>query len=101
MPSDRNLRFSYDAEDDLIDILEYTIQTWNEDRAESYRTIIYRACRELAEFPSLGRRRDDLGEGVRTYVVGQHVIIYRVSETELIVSRIIHVRRDIDQAFRD
>jgi toxin ParE1/3/4 len=101
MPSGRSLRFSYDAEDDLTDILEYTIQTWDEDRAESYRTTIYRVCRELADFPSLGRIRDDIGAGVRTYVVGQHVIIYRFSGTEFIVSRIIHVRRDINRAIRD
>ena len=101
MPSNRRLRLSHDADDDLADILEYTIQTWDEDRAESYKMTIYRACRELAEFPSLGRLRDDLGEGVRTYVVGQHVVVYRSSETDLIVSRIIHVRRDIERALRD
>jgi toxin ParE1/3/4 len=92
MTSNRKVRLSVDAEDDLTDILEYTIETWGQERAETYRSRLFQGFRDLADYPALGRTRNEFGLGTRDHIVGQHVIIYRFTDTELIVLRIVHVR---------
>jgi toxin ParE1/3/4 len=101
MTSSRKLRLSPEAEEDLTDILAYTIRTWGHEQAIAYRATLYRALGELVDFPSLGRARDEFGAGTRSHVAGQHVIIYRVTDDEIAVSRIIHVRRDIERELRE
>lgn len=98
MKSNRKLRLSSDAEEDLTDILAYTVRTWGQERAIAYKATLYRAFGELAAFPSLGRARNEFGAGTRSHVAGQHVIIYRATDDEIVVSRIVHVRRDIERA---
>lgn len=51
--------------------------------------------RRLAEFPELGRGRDELLRGVRSWVVGAYLIFYRVEATSLIVIRVLHGARDL------
>ena len=62
----------------------------------TYKAVIDRALRELTEFPNLGRARDEISPGLRSFPAGSHVIYYRVTETELIVTRIVHGSRDFE-----
>ena len=100
MTSGREIRLSQDAEDDLIDILAYSIANWGEARANAYKASLFKVFRELADFPALGRRRDEFGPGTRSLVSGRHVIVYRVTDDEIIVARIVHVRRGLDRLMR-
>jgi toxin ParE1/3/4 len=45
----------------------------------------------------MGRTRDDLSPGLRSYPVGDHIVFYRVTATELIVRRIVHGRRELER----
>ncbi|MGD0864412.1 MAG: type II toxin-antitoxin system RelE/ParE family toxin [Rhizomicrobium sp.] len=51
----------------------------------------------LASFPHLGRGRDDLRSGLRSYPAGQYVIIYRIEREDALILRVLHGRRDIDE----
>ena len=54
----------------------------------------------LSEYPYLGRSREsDLGEGRRSHVVGEYVIIYRVDDGDVSILRVAHGRRDIEALF--
>jgi toxin ParE1/3/4 len=56
----------------------------------------------LSEYPYLGRSREaDLGGGRRSYVVGEHVIIYRVEDGDVLILRVVHGRRDIEALFQE
>lgn len=44
----------------------------------------------------MGRARDEISPGLRSFPAGSHVIYYRVSDTELIVTRIVHGSRDVE-----
>ena len=81
-----------EAADDLRDLLQYSLQTWGRRQRDTYQALILRALRDLARFPGLGRNRDELGPGLRSHPVGQHVVIYAASDTELVV---VHGRRDL------
>ncbi len=54
----------------------------------------------LRENPFMGRRRDDLRPGYRSFPVGDYVVIYRLAgKEEILVLRIIHGSRDIPSLF--
>ncbi len=51
----------------------------------------------LAGHPYLGRRRDDdLRPGLRSFPVGEYVIIYRIEEADVLILHVLHGRRDIE-----
>jgi toxin ParE1/3/4 len=99
MQSSRRLFFKPDADADLESILQYTLQTWGDDRMRAYSARIFAALDELSTFPNIGKRRDDLRPGLLSYLAAQHIVFYVASEDELTVHRIIHSRRDADAEF--
>jgi toxin ParE1/3/4 len=50
----------------------------------------------LAAHPHIGRRRDDLRPGQRSFPVDDYVIIYRVQDDDVLILHVLHGRRDID-----
>ncbi len=54
----------------------------------------------LARQPYIGRRRDaDLRAGVRSFVVGDYVIAYRVDGDNVLILRVLRGSRDIEALF--
>jgi toxin ParE1/3/4 len=91
----RRLVLSPRASDDLDDILLYTEQQWGNEQREQYQQGLLDGLNQLLTFPFLGKERPDYEPGARSIQIEHHVAIYRVSETEVLISRIVHVRRDI------
>ncbi|HJU19333.1 MAG TPA: type II toxin-antitoxin system RelE/ParE family toxin [Stellaceae bacterium] len=50
----------------------------------------------LSQYPRLGRARDDLRPGLRSYPAGEYVIIYVIDGADVVILRVLHGRRDID-----
>jgi toxin ParE1/3/4 len=83
------------AETDFEDILVYTRGQWGAKQADTYATAIRAALREIAAYPEIGRPRDDLRVGLRSFLVQQHhFILYRIDGETIRVLRIVHVRTD-------
>ena len=91
----RTLALTELARGDLEDILAYTLKSWGDDQRVIYRTAIDRVLRDLLAFPMLGAAREDLAPGCRMHRVREHLVIYRVTEQELVVLRIVHRRTDL------
>jgi toxin ParE1/3/4 len=54
----------------------------------------------LANFPFLGRARDDdFGAGCRSLAVGDYVIVYCLEADDVLILRVAHGRRDIEALF--
>jgi toxin ParE1/3/4 len=54
----------------------------------------------LSSFPFAGRARDrDLGAGLRSFPVGEYVIVYLVENLEVSILRVVHGRRELDRLF--
>jgi toxin ParE1/3/4 len=96
MPSSHKLHLTQEARDDLRDLLQHTLETWGRRQHDSYRTLVLRTLRNLAHVPGLGRKREELGADVRSFPVGQHVVIYWFNDQELVVFRIMHSRMDFE-----
>ena len=76
------------------DALLYTCEQWGEEQRRRYRARLYDGMRRLVDYPELGPARDDLYPGCRSFHIEQHVIFYEVTETEIVVGRVLHVRQD-------
>ena len=94
MPSRRSLEISDEAEQDLEDIFNYSTKTWGANQAAVYSDSIMDAIRDLAEFPELGRVREDIAPGARGRRVRDHVIVDRLDGDTILIDRVYHVRRD-------
>ena len=90
-----SLVLSPQAEDDFADILQYTFESWGEAQFYAYRTVINEALLMLQTHPHIGRLRPELSAQHRLFPAGQHLIVYRISEKAVLVSRILHSRMDI------
>ena len=85
------------AERDLDDIW-LTIARDNPAAADRVIDDIEVAERRLAEYPELGRARDELLPGVRSWVAGAYLLFYRVETSALVVIRVLHGARDLAPA---
>lgn len=79
----------------LEQISDQTIAEWGEVQAKAYVQNIRRQIAMAAEFPGIGSSAHGLSPDYRKVRAGVHRVIYRHSETELIVVRIIHERQDV------
>lgn len=57
------------------------------------------ACQLVAEYPSVGRARDEIDEGVMSFPMGSYVVFYHADEDSLGIARILHGSRDLATAF--
>lgn len=84
------------AVEDLGEIWNYTVQTWSENQAEIYYSLLIDSCQELANKSSLGKSYDVVEKNILGFKTGQHVIFYRiVTEKEVEVVRILHGMMDM------
>ena len=93
-----NIVITATAQEDLVDIWSWIA---DESPASADRVLdrMQEVAHKLAELPKMGRARDDLLPGLRSFVVGSYVMFYMVSPESLEVLRILHGRRDIDDMF--
>src|SRR5437764_486665 len=76
-----------DAHWDLVDI---ATEVGREDPTAADRLLdmMEEKCHILAQFPSRGRRREEFGEGMRSFPVGNYLIFYRNKTEGIQVIRI-------------
>ena len=90
------IEWSPTAENDLNEIVDYIAQ----DSLE-YALLFYEQVRErienLRNFPKLGRKVPELDDpSIRELILRNYRIIYRVSEENIQIIRIIHGSRIVD-----
>lgn len=93
-PKERELRLRPLAEGDLEEIWLYSFKHWSARQADSYVKDLVSAMNELARGTKTGRDcgvRDEYFQ----YAVGSHLIFYRVTNTTVDVTRILHQRMDL------
>lgn len=63
--------------------------------ADKVLAAIERKCKMLARSPRLGRLREELAPGMRSFPVGSYVVFYRVMPGGVEIIRVLHGARDI------
>lgn len=92
-------RLSQRARRDLVEIWNYIAED-NEAAADRFIDLLVTSFRLLGQNPRLGRSREDLHHGYRSFVVGQYVIIYRVAKPGVQILHVLHGNRNIPEVFR-
>ena len=98
---------SKQAEVDLLDVLQYTFDSFGERQYWIYRDLIKDAINLITETPLhvASRSRSELAPGARTYHISKpkfrasHFLLYRINQQEkqIEIGRILHESVDIDR----
>lgn len=97
------VRLGQQAEQDFVDILQWTAKTFGEGQARTYAETIALAIEALEGGPDIlgARAREDIQPGIRTLHVarqgraGQHFVVFRVAGSDMDVLRLLHDSMDL------
>jgi toxin ParE1/3/4 len=94
----REIRLASSAQLDLLDIWLYESAKSTEiaDRRIDEITSTYE---NFLDFPEMGRSRDELSPGYRSFPKGQFVIFYRLIPEGVEIIRVVHGARNLDELF--
>lgn len=85
------------ATSDLIDIWDYTCETWSEIQAEKYYKGLILTCRNIAENPKIGKQYFEIKKELLGLRTGKHIIFYEtINENKVSIIRILHEQMDLE-----
>ena len=96
-------RLGQQAEQDFVDILQWTVKTFGERQARTYSETIALAIEALEGGPDIlgARAREDIQPGIRTLHVarqgraGRHFVVFRSTGSDIDVLRLLHDSMDL------
>lgn len=80
---------------DVAEIWDY-IADDSEARANAFINTIDQKFKNLSDAPHMGRSRDELGKGMRSFPVSRYIIFYRPLPDGVEIVRVLHSARDIE-----
>lgn len=87
---------SPEAKKDIANIRKYTTRQWGKAQTDKYTLQLRERMRWLADNPMLGRARDEVKEGYRSFNEGSHIIFYRMAGNAIEIIGIPHQNMDIE-----
>lgn len=93
--------FAPEARTDLDELWDYIASNASVESADRLIDSITARFSLLATHTAVGRRRDDLRAGTRTFPVGDHVIFYRVEGDDVLIQRVVRGSRDVEGLLRE
>lgn len=99
----RTVRLGQQAEQDFVDILQWTVKTFGEVQASTYAETIALAIESLGDGPDIlgARAREDIQPGIRTLHVaqqgraGRHFVVFHAVGSNMDVLRLLHDSMDL------
>jgi plasmid stabilization system protein ParE len=94
-------RLAPEAKADLVELWffvagERSIET--ADRLDDSITVRFLL---LSKHPRVGRSRDDLRAGIRSFPVGNYVVLYRIEGNDVLIQRVVRGSRDLEALFAE
>ena len=86
---------SEEADSDLEDIFDYTVEQFGIEQAIKYVSNFQAVFIGLCNNPRLGRERKDIRNGLRSIAKESHVVFYRILKDRIRIIRVLHTSRDI------
>lgn len=83
------------AKNDVLEIWEY-IASNSTSQADAFIDEIDRLLSTIAQHSDMGRVRNDLLKGLKSFPIGKYIIFYRVILNGIELIRVFHSARDID-----
>jgi toxin ParE1/3/4 len=94
MSAPSNFIFSPRARRDIIGIVQYTALIWGKAQSQRYQRKIDVALNKIAANPNLGSQRFEMPSPLRHFLVGTHIVIFRVNNESTEIVRILHQSMD-------
>ena len=94
-----NYKISELAEEDLLAIFLSGMENFGIKRAKQYYLAIEDVFNQLANFPDMGKSRDELFPGTLSFSAGSHIVFYRKTTNQIQVARVLHKRMDYGKYF--
>ncbi len=89
-------KLSLKAEIDLIEIWEYTFQTWSLEKANQYVSNLISSINSLCRNPKIGKSYDYIRKDYLGLKVNSHIIFFKIEDSGTIsVVRILHEKMDL------
>ena len=88
------------AKRDLRKAKTESLKRWSAEQTNLYLASIESRLMWLAENPLLGKHRDEVREGLRSFTEGQHVIFYRIGTNTIEVVGVPHQRQELSRHFQ-
>ncbi len=86
-------RLSLDAQADLMNIRQYTLENWGSKQSEKYLIELQQTIELLASSPDMGKKRLDISINTLSFPHASHVIYYCVENNYLLVFAVLHKSR--------
>ena len=92
---------SLEATEDLYNIWEYTVNTWSEQQADNYYTLLEHSFTEIAENPEhCGKPYNKIYPGLRALHVSHHMVFFVIQPNgKVLIVRILHEQMDYARHF--
>jgi toxin ParE1/3/4 len=90
--------FSDEADADLLHILTYLAER-NRLAALALAKVFNARIENLVRFPFIGRDRSAFSQDLRSIVVENYVVFYRIQKERVLIVRVLDGRRDIEAEF--
>lgn len=87
------------ADQDLEDIFDYTYDEFGFDQAEKYLLEIEDIFQNLIVNPQIGKKRDEIKQGLYSFPKDNHIIFYRILDNHIRIVRVLHGSRDVQKYF--
>jgi toxin ParE1/3/4 len=91
--------FTIPASRDIESMLDYVAKNSSFNAADKLLQKINGKCRTLANFPNMGRKRDELYPSLRSFPLDDYVIFYCVIEGGIEIQRVVSGYRNLDGLF--
>lgn len=102
MPDSDGWHYAPEALSDLISAAQYLDEKSGSTTAgDRLFEIATQTCDHIARLPSIGKQRDDLEPGLRSFPLDRfpYLILYRILVEDVEIARILHERMDIAEEF--
>jgi toxin ParE1/3/4 len=87
------------AERDLLEIWVYVAEQSSLEAADRLLRTIDAQCDILADLPGMGRAREELLSGLRSFPIGKYLLYYRRTDEGISLLRVLHGARNIEDLF--
>ena len=96
-----DFRLSERAERDLIEIYDYTEETFGAYQADAYHAGLERTFDLLASFPRIGRAVEEIAPGFRRFLFQAHTVFYTEETGFILIRAVLHQAREIKRDLFD
>ena len=97
----QRFRLTKPALQDIEKIADYLAQTTNLTRAENFLESLNQKLNRIAQFPYLGRKRDEILPNIRSLPLDSYLVLYLPTAAGVDILRVVSGYQDLANLFED